>query len=135
MKKVMCLLLSAGFLFTSSLASARLGEKEKAAAARAKQWEKKFRAAEPYFKTNAKGIVIQECWAGPEESWSEGKALEFGRHLVPPKLSKQMPKREKVEGTYVWYKYKDGTAIVLSEGPEGFIQVEVHLPSYKGGRC
>jgi hypothetical protein len=112
-----------------------LGEKKKAAEARAKQWAKKFRASEPYFKTNDKGIVIQECWAGPPESWSEGKALKFGRHLVPPKLRKQMPKRGKVEGTIVWYKYKDGTAIVLSEGPDGFVQVEVHLPSYKGPRC
>jgi hypothetical protein len=135
MKKTVCLLVTAVFLCAAGSSGARLGEKEKKAGSWEKQWAKKFGASAPFFKTNEQGIVIQECWEGPAEGWSEGKALKFGRHLVPPKLRKQMPKRGKVEGTYVWYKYKDGTAIVLSEGPTGFVQVEVHLSSFKGSRC
>lgn len=135
MKKAVCLLLAALVWSGAGPADARLGEPEKKAASWEKKWAKMFGATNGYFKTNDKGFVVQECWEGPSEGWSESKALKFGRHLVPNKLRKQMPKRGKVEGTYVWYKYKDGTTIVLSEGPSGFIQVEVHLPSYKGRRC
>lgn len=135
MKKFCAILSTLLFLIAAGMSSARLGEKEKKARTWEKQWARKFGAQNPYFKTNDKGIVIQECWEGPAEGWSEGKALKFGRHLAPPKLRKKTPKRVKVEGTYVFYKYKNGTTIVLSEGPAGFIQVEVHLPGYKGRRC
>jgi hypothetical protein len=135
MKRLVVGLLSAVFLLSAASVDARLGEKKKKAQAREKTWQKKFGATDPYFRTDDNDIVIQECWSGPEVGWSERKALKFAIQLVPRKLWKKKPKRGKPEGTTIVYKYPDGTGIVLSEGPQGFIQVEVYLPRYKGRRC
>jgi hypothetical protein len=135
MKNLFSVLLAALFLCTTVTASARLGEKEAAAKKREKRLLKKYGADDPYYKTNAKGIIVQECWQAPPEGWGMGKALKFARELIPAKLRKGKAKREKVEGNQIFFRYKNGATVVLSEGPNGIIQVEVYAPGYQGRRC
>jgi hypothetical protein len=135
MKNLFSVLLAALFLCTTISASARLGEKEAAAEKREKRLEKKYGASDPYYKTNAKGKIVQECWQAPPEGWGVNKALKFARELIPPKLRKGKLQRTKVEGNQIFYKFPQGAIVVLSEGPNGIIQVEVHTPGYKGRRC
>ena len=135
MKNLLSVLLAALFLCASVTATARLGEKEAVAKKKERRFEKKYGATDPYYKTDSKGMIVQECWQAPPDGWGIGKALKFARELIPPKLGKGKAKREKVEGNQIFYKYSKGATIVLSEGPNGIIQIEVHAPGYKGNRC
>lgn len=135
MKNLLSVLLAALFLCASATSSARLGEKKAVAEKKEKRLEKRYGTTDPYYKTNAKGKIIQECWQAPPDGLGMGKALKFARELIPAKLRKGKPKREQVEGNYIFFKYKNGATIVLSEGPNGIIQIEVHAPGYKGRRC
>ena len=135
MKNLVSVLLAVLFLCASITATARLGEKEAVAEKKEKRFEKKYGATDPYYKTNDKGRIIQECWQTPPDGWNIGKALKFARELIPAKLRKGKAKREKVEGNQIFFKYKNGATIILSEGPNGIIQIEVHAPGYKGRRC
>jgi len=116
-------------------ASARLGDKEAAAKKKEKRLEKKYRVSDPWYHTDAKERIDQECWQAPAEGWGVNQALKFARELIPPKMRKGKAKRQKVEGNLIFFKFKNGTTIVLSEGPDGIIQVEVHTPGFKGRRC
>jgi hypothetical protein len=135
MKNLLSLLLAALFLSASVSATARLGEKEAVAEKKEKRFKKKYGATDPFYKTDSKGKIVQECWQAPPDGWGMGKALKFARELIPSNLGKGKAKREKVEGNQIFYKYKNGATIVLSEGPNGIIQVEVYAPGYKGQRC
>lgn len=135
MKNLLSVLLAALFLCAAVSASARLGEKEAVAKKREKHLLKKYGAIDAYYRTNPKGIIVQECWQAPAEGWGPDKALKFARELIPPQLRKGKATREKVEGNQIFFKYKNGATIVLSEGPNGIIQVEVNAPGYKGRRC
>jgi len=116
-------------------ASARLGEKEAVAKKKEKRLEKKYRVSDPWYKTDAKDKIVQECWQAPDEGWGVNQALKFARELIPPNLRKGKAKRQKVEGNLVFYTFPKGATIVLSEGPNGIIQVEVYTPGFKGRRC
>jgi len=116
-------------------ASARLGEKEAVAKKKEKRLEKKYRVSDPWYKTDAKDKIVQECWQAPDEGWGVNQALKFARELIPPNLRKGKAQRQKVEGNLVFYKFPKGATIVLSEGPNGIIQVEVFVPGFKGRRC
>jgi hypothetical protein len=135
MKSLLSVLLAAVFLCSSASVSARLGEKEAVAKRNEKRFLKKYGATDPYYQANDKGKIIQECWQAPAAGWGMGKALKFARELIPAKLRKGKAKREKVEGNLIFYRYKNGATIVLSEGPSGIIQLEVFVPGYKGRRC
>lgn len=116
-------------------ASARLGEKEAAAKKKEKRLEKKYRVSDPWYKTDAKDKIVQECWQAPDEGWGANQALKFARELIPPNLRKGKAQRQKVEGNLIFFEFKKGATIVLSEGPNGIIQIEVHVPGFKGRRC
>ncbi len=135
MKNLFSVLLAALFVCTTVNASARLGETEAAAKKSEKRLLKKYGAGDPYYQTNAKGKIVQECWQAPPQGWGMGKALKFARELIPAKLRRGKAKREKVEGNLIFFKYKNGATVVLSEGPNGIIQVEVYAPGYTGRRC
>jgi hypothetical protein len=135
MKNLYCLLLAALFLCSPAPAGARLLEKEAAAKKREKHLTKSYGATEPFYQTDGKGRVVQECWQAPPEGWGTDKALKFARELIPPNLRKGKPQRQKVKGNQIFFTYPKGATIVLSEGPSGIIQIEVHAPGYKGRRC
>jgi hypothetical protein len=135
MKTLLSVLLAALFLFACATASARLGDKKAAAEKRERRLEKKYGANDPYYKTNAKDKIVQECWQAPPEGWGVNKALKFARELVPPNLRKGKLQRQKVEGNQIFYKFPKGATVIISEGPNGIIQVEVHIPGYQGRRC
>jgi hypothetical protein len=135
MKNLCSVLLAALFLCASFSATAGLGEKEAAAKKKEKRLEKKYRVSDPYYKTDAKDKIVQECWQAPDEGWGVNQALKFARELIPPKLRRGKAQRQKVEGNLIFYRFPKGATIVLSEGPNGIIQVEVHTPGYKGRRC
>jgi hypothetical protein len=119
----------------SASASARLGDKEAVAKKKEKRLEKKYRVSDPWYKTGAKDKIVQECWQAPDEGWGVNQALKFARELIPPKMRKGKAQRQNVEGNLIFFKFKQGATIVLSEGPNGIIQIEVHVPGFKGRRC
>jgi hypothetical protein len=135
MKNLFSVLLAGLILCTTISASARLGEKEAVAKKKERHLEKKYGASDPYYKTDAKDKIVQECWQAPPEGWGVNKALKFARELIPPKLRKGKLQRQKAEGNQIFYRFPKGAIVVLSEGPNGIIQVEVHMPGYKGRRC
>ena len=135
MKNLLSVLLAALFLCASTTAAARLGEKKAVAKKKENRFMKKYGASDPYYQTNAKDKIVQECWQAPPDGWGMGKALKFARELIPAKLRKGKAQRKKVDGNNIFFKYKNGATIVLSEGPNGIIQIEVHAPGYKGRRC
>ena len=135
MKNLLSVLLAALFLCMCATASARLGEKQAVAEKKEKRLEKKYGASDPYYRTDPKDMIVQECWQAPAEGWGVNKALKFARELIPPKLRKGKLQRQKVEGNQIFYKFPKGATVVLSEGPNGIIQVEVFTPGYKGQRC
>jgi hypothetical protein len=135
MKNLFSVMLAALFLCVTATASARLGEKKAAAEKKEKRLEKKYKVSDPYYKTDAKDKIVQECWQAPPEGLGVNQALKFARELIPPNLRKGKAQRKKVEGNLIFYKFPKGTTIILSEGPNGIIQVEVHVHGYKGRRC
>jgi hypothetical protein len=135
MKNLLSVLLAALFLFTCLSASARLGDKEAVAKKKEKRLEKKYGVSDPWYKTDAQGKIIQECWQAPSEGWGVNQALKFARELIPPNMRKGKAKRKKVKGNLIFFKFPKGTTIVLSEGPNGIIQIEVHTAGFKGRRC
>lgn len=132
MKNLLSVLLVLG-MCTS--ASARLDDQEAMAKKKEKRLEKKYRVSDPWYKADAKGKIVQECWQAPDEGWAVNQALKFARELIPPRLRKGKAQRQKVEGNLIFYKFPKGATIVLSEGPNGIIQIEVHVPGFQGRRC
>lgn len=132
MKSLLSVLLVLGMCAS---ASARLGDKEAAAKKKEKRLEKKYRVSDPWYKTDAKEKIVQECWQAPDEGWGVNQALKFARELIPPRLRRGKAQRQKVEGNLIFFKFKNGATIVFSEGPNGIIQIEVHVSGFKGRRC
>ena len=135
MKNLLSALLAILFLCATTTAAARLGEKKAAAGKREKRLEKKYRVSDPWYKTNDKDKIVQECWQAPDEGWGVKQALKFARELIPPKMRRGKAQRQNVEGNLIFFKFKKGATIVLSEGPNGIIQIEVHVPGFEGRRC
>jgi hypothetical protein len=135
MKNLLSVLLAALFLFVCATASARLGDKKAAAEKKERRLEKKYKVSDPYYKTDDKDKIVQECWQAPDEGWGVNQALKFAREVIPPKLRKGKAQRQNVEGNLIFFKFKKGATIVLSEGHNGIIQIEVYVPGYKGQRC
>jgi hypothetical protein len=135
MKHLLSISVALAMLCSAGFSSAGLGDTKAAAEKKEKRLEKKHGVSDPFYQTNAKGRIIQECWQTPPDGWGVSNALKFARGLIPAKLRKGKAKREKVGGNQIFFKYKNGATIVLSEGPNGIIQVEVHAPGYKGQRC
>lgn len=135
MKHLLSISVALALIYSAGFSSAGLGDNKAAAEKKENRLEKKYKVSDPYYQTNAKGRIIQECWQTPPDGWGMGNALKFARELIPAKLRKGKAKREKEEGNQIFYKYKSGATIVLSEGPNGIIQIEVYAPGYKGQRC
>jgi hypothetical protein len=56
-----------------------VGEPLAAAKAREQLYASRYRAEQPIFDTNPKGIVMRECWAAPPEMWTPAVAMALGR--------------------------------------------------------
>ncbi len=114
---------------------ANVGEPLAAAKSRAAAYERKYGGVQPMFQTDAKGVVVQECWAAPPEMWSQGAAMALAKDLAPKAVRSSQPKarpRDGGEQSYVW---PDGTELIFRVFQERVLQVEVRLKSYKGNRC
>lgn len=119
-----------------AIATANLEDSLAKAKSRASFYEAKYGAVAPLFKTNDKGIVVWECWAGPPNEWTKKEVLEFARLLIPKRLWKETPRKGKADGIYEPHTYSDGTMIILSSGlGSRYMGLEVRAPQYTGPRC
>ena len=132
-------------VFWLSEAQANLGDTLSQANARGRAYEIQYGAVAPLFNTDTNGKVNWECWAAPPEQWTRDQAIELARRLIPKDMASKSPKKGAKDGSYEPYVYPDGTVVILNsagdilQGARGivgsYIGVEVHSPSYAGGRC
>jgi len=132
-------------VFWLSEAQANLGETVAEAKSHERAYRFLFGAVYPLFNTDTNGKVNWECWAAPAEQWTKDQAIELARRLIPKDMASKSPKRGAKDGQYEPYVYPDGTVVILNssgaalQGARGivgsYIGVEVHSPSYAGGRC
>jgi hypothetical protein len=128
-------LVLAAMAFVPNGLSANLLEPLQSAKARATGYSKRYKAVDPIFRTDAKGMVVMECWAAPPEMWPQATAIAFGRELAPEKLRSSTPKALPPDGGERAFVWADGTQIVLRAFQNKITSVEVRLKSYTGNRC
>ena len=98
-------------------------------------YKRRSGAVAPVFETDAKGLVIMECWAAPPEMWTSAQAIALGKELLPPGLKKVEPKPQRRDGSKQMFLWADGTSVVLTAFRDRYIQVEARSASYQGPGC
>jgi hypothetical protein len=126
---------SAGVLASVSL-QANLGEPLAAAKGRAGDYQRRYGAVDPIFKTGERGEVVMECWAAPPAMWPKARADAFANELLPAKLRGRKPKVLAKDGSLEGFAYDDGTQVVFKAFQGGlYIQVEVRAAGFNGSSC
>lgn len=97
----------------------------------------KHRGRHPLYKTNARGIVIWECWEAPSGGWTKPQAMSLVKDLIPQALKAQIPRKMKSEPGGEKLVYQDGTTVWLEFSPPRALYrlVAVWTGEYRGPTC
>ena len=113
---------------------ANLGDTIPAAKRRGPTYQQRYAGVDPILDADAKGLVVQECWAAPPQMWPMDVAMRFGTELAGKETTSK-PKAQPKDGGEQVFVWPDGTQLIVHAFQEKVIQVEVRRKTYKGNRC